>query len=66
MMIIHNVEFLIENGCGREMIKAGLVKLPEEIASPRQETMEFTELGFRFVSDMFTPKRLIDLGILEP
>lgn len=65
LLIIKDVKFVIENGCGREMIKAGLLELPEKNIQPINEKMRLTELGFQYVCRVFSEKHLVELGILE-
>ncbi|NKC16005.1 MAG: hypothetical protein GKR94_28540 [Gammaproteobacteria bacterium] len=66
LVVVRGTEFLIENGCGREMIKAGVVRLSERVSDPRDEVMQLTSLGFRHVRDVISESRLIELGVLEP
>lgn len=66
LLVINGIKFLIENGCGCEMIKAGLLKVPVQANSVLNEKMELTNLGFRFVRTEIGERRLIELGILEP
>lgn len=65
-LVINEVSFLIENGCGCEMIRAGLLKMPQSNCSILEETMELTEYGFYFVRQELGNRHLIELGILEP
>lgn len=66
LLVIDGVEFLIENGCGREMIKAGVVQLPKAGSAPRDETMSLTALGLKHVRNVISDRRLVELGVLEP
>lgn len=65
-LVINEVSFLIENGCGCEMIRAGLLETPQSNSSILEETMKLTEYGFKFVRQEIGDRRLVELGILEP
>ncbi|PWC92653.1 GIY-YIG nuclease family protein [Azospirillum sp. TSO5] len=65
-LTIRGGEYLIENGCGREMIKAGLVGPPKPGAHPRDETMPLTRLGLSYIRRSFGEPRLVELGVLDP
>ncbi len=66
LLCINDTEYLIENGCGREMIKAGVIGLPQPEALPRDETMPLTRRGFSHVRMVLSDRRLVDLGVLDP
>ena len=66
LLTVGGVEYLIENGCGKEAITAGILSVPPAPVLPREETMALTERGFRFVVDTFGADRLVSLGVLEP
>lgn len=59
-------DYLIENGCGREMIKAGLVGPPPADVPARDEAMPLTRLGLSYIRSCFGDPRLVELGVLEP
>lgn len=63
---IRGGEYLIENGCGREMIKAGLVGPPLAGVPVRDEAMPLTRLGLSYIQSCFGAPRLVELGVLEP
>lgn len=66
LLELNGAEYLIENGCGREMIKAGLVRLESETRNPREDVLVLTDFGFDYVRRMLTDRRLIDLAVLAP
>lgn len=63
---IDSVEFAIENGCGGDMIHAGVVLPLEPRSEPLEERLELTEFGYRAVVGLLGTHRLIELGVLEP
>ncbi|MDJ0390065.1 GIY-YIG nuclease family protein [Roseomonas sp. E05] len=66
LLQVDGVEYLIENGCGKEAITAGVLSAPPAVVLPRDESMALTERGFRFVVGTFGAERLVSLGVLEP
>lgn len=66
LLVVEGVEYLIEKGCGREMIAAGVIDAPVGGAPPRDEVMRLTERGFLHVVSCFGADRLVDLGLLDP
>ncbi|SDB35695.1 GIY-YIG nuclease family protein [Belnapia rosea] len=66
LLTVDGIEYLIENGCGKEAITAGILSAPPAPVLPREETMTLTERGFRFVVDTLGADRLVSLGVLEP
>lgn len=66
LLVINEVQFIIENGCGCDMIDAGLLEPPQENASNLEEKMKLTEYGFEFICREIGNRRLIELGVLEP
>lgn len=63
---IRGGEYLIENGCGREMIKAGLVGPSPAGVPVRDEAMPLTRLGLSYVRSCLGDHRLVELGVMEP
>lgn len=66
LLVVGGAEYLIENGCGREMIAAGVVDGPLVQAPPWNEAMRLTGAGFRHVVACISARRLVDLGVLDP
>jgi len=58
--------YVIENGVGRDMLKAGLVTLKPGAASPEDEILALTKPGHDYVISAIGRDRLLDLGVLEP
>jgi hypothetical protein len=58
-------EFGIENGCGCEMIKAGLVQTSFS-SDPLSQQLILTSVGLNFLRSQFGDNKLRDFGILEP
>ncbi|WP_156898042.1 GIY-YIG nuclease family protein [Methylocapsa acidiphila] len=61
---IDNVEYIIENGAGRDMISNGMITLADNTTT--REVLRLTDLGFRYVIAKFKVEILIDAGILLP
>jgi len=59
-------KYVIENGVGRDMLKAGLVTVVEGASSPEHEMFRLESLGYQYVVSHFGIPRLVDLGILDP
>ena len=63
-LVVDGVEFIIENGVGRDMISSGMITLAE--SRPTIEVLRLTEHGFRYVVAQFDEASLIDAGVLAP
>ncbi|WP_440870646.1 GIY-YIG nuclease family protein [Vannielia litorea] len=63
---IDEVDYLIENGCGGDMIHSGMVESVEPRLSPFDESLRLTEVGFSATCELLSRERLVDLGILLP
>ncbi len=61
---IDDVEFIIENGVGRDMISSGMITLAN--ATPTNELLRLTKAGFDFMIEQFEPPILIAAGVLAP
>lgn len=65
-LVIDGVECAIENGCGGDMIAAGLVAPVEPRSNPLDEKLRLTLRGFEAVAQHVGRDRLVDYGVLEP
>jgi hypothetical protein len=65
-LVIEGVECVIENGCGGDMMHAGLVKPVEPRGVPLGERLRLTARGLAAVIAHVGQHRLVDYGILEP
>jgi hypothetical protein len=61
---IENVEYIIENGVGRDMISNGMITLHE--ATVTREVLRLTQPGYTFVVKAFGAAALFDAGVLAP
>lgn len=64
--MIEGVECAIENGCGGDMIAAGLVVPMEPREKPADERLQLTARGERSVDTLVGHDKLVDLGLVEP
>jgi len=60
------VDCAIENGCGGDMVHAGVVEPVEPRTVPADEWLRLTTGGLAAVVQLIGSDRLVDLGILEP
>jgi len=65
-LVIDGIEFVIENGCGGDMIGAGVLVPIEPRNSPLKETLRLTGRGVSAIVNHIGRERLINLGIMEP
>ncbi|MCO6415904.1 GIY-YIG nuclease family protein [Siccirubricoccus sp. KC 17139] len=65
-LMIDSTECAIENGCGGDMIAAGLVEPVEPREAPLEESLRLTALGLSAVVGYVGREKLIDYGILKP
>lgn len=65
-LVIEGLECAIENGCGGDMIAAGLVQPVEPRDAPQTERLRLTPRGLAAVVEHVGRDRLVDYGILEP
>jgi hypothetical protein len=63
---VNGTACVIENGVGRDMLKAGLIKLATTGATAEDEALRLTQAGFNCVLETFGRHRLIDLGVIAP
>jgi len=61
---VEGVEYIIENGVGRDMVSNGMIEVHEDIVT--RETLRLTASGFQFVLSIFGSKTLVDAGLLLP
>ncbi|WP_156681102.1 GIY-YIG nuclease family protein [Sphingomonas profundi] len=61
---IEGVEYIIENGVGRDMVSNGMIEVHD--ATVTYETLKLTRLGYVFVVKTFGASTLIDAGVLAP
>ena len=63
-LMVEGVEFIIENGAGRDMVSNGMI----EVASgpDTYETLKLTQMGYEYVVGVFAASTLVDAGILAP
>ncbi len=61
---IDGVEYIIENGVGRDMVSNGMIEVHEPTLT--RETLRLTNAGYRFVVKSFGEDVLIDAGVLLP
>lgn len=65
-LVIEGVECAIENGCGGDMIAAGLVEPIEPREAPLDERLWLTPRGLAAVLEHVGRGTLVDYGVLEP
>ncbi|WP_375391510.1 GIY-YIG nuclease family protein [uncultured Sphingomonas sp.] len=61
---VDGVEYIIENGVGRDMVSNGMIEIYE--ATVARETLKLTTFGYAFVIKTFGSATLIDAGVLLP
>lgn len=61
---VEGIEYIIENGVGRDMVSNGMVEVEEPTLT--QETLRLTNIGYNFVVGAFGASTLIDAGVLVP
>ena len=61
---VEDIEYIIENGVGRDMISNGMIKLHD--ATETNETLILTKPGYVFVVKTFGAQALLDAGVLAP
>lgn len=65
-LVIEGVECAIENGCGGDMIAAGLVEPVEPREAPLDKRLRLTPRGLAAVLEHVGRGTLVDYGVLEP
>ena len=63
-LMVEGVEYIIENGVGRDMMSNGMIDLHD--ATPTREVLRLTPSGYDFVLETFGSATLVDAGVLEP
>ena len=63
-LAIEGVEFIIENGVGRDMVSNGMIEIQDSTVT--YETLKLTTAGYEFVVKTFGASVLIDAGVLAP
>ncbi|PBN41644.1 hypothetical protein SxD43FB_20515 [Sphingobium sp. D43FB] len=63
-LTIESVEYIVENGVGRDMVSNGMIEVHEGTVT--RETLRLTPSGYQFVVSTFGVKTLVDAGILLP
>ena len=61
---IEGVEYIIENGVGRDMVSNGMIEIHEPTLT--RETLKRTDAGYAFVVKAFSEATLMDAGVLLP
>ncbi|HVR89921.1 MAG TPA: hypothetical protein VHG29_02355 [Novosphingobium sp.] len=61
---VDGVEYIIENGVGRDMVSNGMVEVHSGPVT--HEVLRLTTAGYAFVVSTFTEETLIDAGVLAP
>ena len=61
---IEGVEYIIENGVGRDMVSNGMIEIHEPTLT--RETLKLTDAGYAFVVKAFSEATLMDAGVLLP
>jgi hypothetical protein len=65
-LVIDGVECAIENGCGGDMIHAGMVEPVEPRSAPLDENLRLTMTGHQAVVRLIGADRLIAFGLIDP
>lgn len=65
-LVIDGVECAIENGCGGDMIAAGMVEPAEPRSTPLSEHLRLTTRGLSALVEQIGRRKLVDYGVLEP
>jgi hypothetical protein len=65
-LVVEGAECAIENGCGGDMIQAGLVEPVEPREAPLDEQLRLTARGLAAVVGHVGQNRLVDYGALAP
>jgi hypothetical protein len=63
-LMVDAVEFIIENGVGRDMLSSGMITL--EVDRPTYEILRLTEKGLNYILGQFDETTLLDAGIFAP
>jgi len=63
-LTVEGVEYIIENGVGRDMISNGMITLEDDTRT--HEILRLSEAGFQFIMATFGTSALIDAGVLSP
>ena len=63
-LTIEDVEYIIENGVGRDMVSNGMIEVHDGAVT--HEVLRLTQRGFAFVLATFGASTLVDAGILAP
>jgi hypothetical protein len=61
---VEGIEYIIENGAGRDMVSNGMITLADDTKT--YEILRLSTSGYRFLLATFGAGALIDAGILEP
>lgn len=63
-LIVEGIEYIIENGVGRDMVSNGMIEVHE--GEVTRETLRLTAGGYAFVVKTFGRSTLIDADVLAP
>jgi hypothetical protein len=63
-LAVEGIEYIIENGVGRDMISNGMITLAD--ATRTHEILRLSDIGYQFILENFDPSSLVDAGILLP
>ncbi len=66
IFVMQGKPYAIENGVGRDMLKAGMISLMSPEARPEDECLCLTTIGFDQILHLMDVERLKDLAVLEP
>ncbi len=61
---IEGIEYIIENGVGRDMVSNGMIEVSD--ATETREILKLTDAGYEFVIREFGKATLVDAGIHAP
>lgn len=59
---VGDIEVVLENGCGRDMLVNGMIELSDN--TPKHETLRITKRGFDYIMQAYPREQLISFGIL--
>lgn len=63
-LIVDGVEYIMENGVGRDMVSNGMITIAENTRT--YEILRLTKNGFNYILSAFEKSMLVDAGILMP
>ena len=63
-LMVKDIEYIIENGVGRDMMSNGMITLADNTHT--YEVLRLSDEGFKYIIATFDPSGLIDAGVLSP